>query len=370
MHTETLSSTDIPLNKLVAWNGNVRLTGADQGIRELASSIAAVGLLQSLVVRKQPRGKYAVIAGKRRLLALSHLADTGTLESNWLVPCRVAAEDANLTEISLTENVMRTAMHPADEYEAFHRLITEGKCVADIAARFGVTEAVVNRRLALARVSPVLLQQYREGQLNLEILQVFTLTDDHVKQEEVWNSLQSWNRSAHTIRHLLSQNTIAATDKRVRFVGLEQYEAEGGLVRRNLFAEGEHGIEILDTAKLMRLAEEKLQTLAEQERAAGWKWVEVQTETDPHPYAKLRRIAPQQKPLSTEEENTLNDLLAEREVLEQKLSEAEERKRGKRLHGRAAGRNRGCHGSSLPLANGILARGNQSQVRSGYQPQP
>ena len=64
--TET---TDIPLNKLIAWDGNVRKTDADSGLEELAASIAAHGLLQSLVVRKHGRGKFAVIAGRRRLLA-------------------------------------------------------------------------------------------------------------------------------------------------------------------------------------------------------------------------------------------------------------------------------------------------------------
>jgi len=57
------TTTDIPLNKLVAWDGNVRKT-ASNGIDELAASIAAHGLLQSLVVRKHGRGKFAVVAGR------------------------------------------------------------------------------------------------------------------------------------------------------------------------------------------------------------------------------------------------------------------------------------------------------------------
>jgi hypothetical protein len=55
-------TTEIPLKKLLAWNENVRTTCAGQGINELAASIASVGLLQSLVVRKAPRGKFSVIA--------------------------------------------------------------------------------------------------------------------------------------------------------------------------------------------------------------------------------------------------------------------------------------------------------------------
>ena len=179
MHTDTLQSIEVPLKQLIDSLDNVRITAADEGIAELAASISAVGLLQSLVVRKQPRGKYAVVAGRRRLLALSQLAETGKLKPSWPVPCRLTENGADHTEISLTENVMRVPMHPADEFIAFQKLIADGKCIADVAARFGVSEAVVNRRLALARVSPALLQQYRDGNLNLDILQAFTLTDDH-----------------------------------------------------------------------------------------------------------------------------------------------------------------------------------------------
>ena len=179
MIADQLETLEIPLSKLLTWNDNVRTTGAEEGIGELADSIAAVGLLQGLVVKKEPRGKYAVIAGRRRLMALSQLVSDGKVKTNLLVPCRIAPNDADLPEISLTENVMRVPMHPADEFEAFQRLITPGKPVADVAARFGVTEAVVLRRLALARVSPALLAKYRDGEMSLEILQAFTLTDDH-----------------------------------------------------------------------------------------------------------------------------------------------------------------------------------------------
>jgi ParB family chromosome partitioning protein len=71
-------TTSIPLNKLVAWDGNVRKTaGADTALAELAASIAAHGLLNNLVVRKDGKGKHAVIAGGRRLAALQLLADEG-----------------------------------------------------------------------------------------------------------------------------------------------------------------------------------------------------------------------------------------------------------------------------------------------------
>ena len=321
MITETLQSVEVPLKKLMTWNDNVRITGTAEGIPELAASIASVGLLQSLLISKGERGKFAVVAGRRRLLALSHLASTGALKPTWLVPCRIAVDGADLTEMGLTENVMRLPMHPADEFLAFQKLIADGKCVADVAAHFGVSETVVNRRLALARVSPVLLQHYRDQLLSLELLQAFTLTDDHAAQEAVWEGLQPWQRQPHTIRGMLSRNTIPATDKQVRFVGLAQYEAQGGTLRSDLFADGNEGVQILDPAKLTQLVGEKLQTLADEVKAEGWKWVAIQPDIDPQFTGKLRRLPPQPIPLPAKQEAALQKLSEKREALEQQLSE-------------------------------------------------
>jgi ParB family transcriptional regulator, chromosome partitioning protein len=90
----------IPLNKLVSWNGNVRKTGETEGIEELRASIAAHGVLQSLIVKKTTRGKFAVVAGKRRHLVLSALADEGTIAPDVAVPCHVMAAAADAKEIS------------------------------------------------------------------------------------------------------------------------------------------------------------------------------------------------------------------------------------------------------------------------------
>jgi ParB family chromosome partitioning protein len=182
----------VPLDKLVPWDGNVRKTGATQDLDQLTASIAAHGVLQSLVVRKTNRGKYAVVAGRRRLLALSALADGGRIEADAPVPCRVLARSADATEISLTENVVRTAMHPADQFEAFRTLIDAGSSVTDVAARFGVAESVARMRLKLGRVSPPVLAAYRGGDLSLEQVQAFAISDDHAAQERTLAELSQY----------------------------------------------------------------------------------------------------------------------------------------------------------------------------------
>lgn len=293
----SLTTASIPLNKLVLWDGNVRKTGAEDGLEELTASIAAVGVLQSLVVRKTNRGKYAIIAGRRRFRSLSILAERGTISHDAPVPCRIVPGSADPTEISLTENVMRTAMHPADQFEAFRALVDDGSSVADIAARFGMAETAVKKRLKLARVSPVVFEAYRSGELSLEQVQAFAVSEDHVAQERVFGEL-SHRSDPEDIRGALTQDEIAATDKRARFVTLPAYEEAGGNFRRDLFAEGDEGVFLLDAALLDRLVTEKLQAEAEALKAEGWKWVEAVPELDYEARGNFRVRRPEPLPLS------------------------------------------------------------------------
>jgi ParB family chromosome partitioning protein len=297
-NSQQLETIDIPLSKLLIWEGNVRIQTSETGIKELAASIASVGLLQSIVVQKAPKGKYSVIAGRRRLLALSLLMDDGKLSGRFPVPCRLAATDSDLTEISLAENVFHEPMSIIQEILAFRRWVQEGKSATDIAVRFGTSEAVVNRRLALADVSPVLLEKCEAGEISLAILQAFTLTSDHAAQEALWEQLPRWDRKPETIRALLSRGDVPAADQRVRFVGLDAYEAEGGTVLRDLFAEGEDGTWICDRALLQRLVAAKLETVAAGIEAEGWKWVAIELNATHQFLAQFRRMAPMPVPMS------------------------------------------------------------------------
>ena len=150
----------IPLSKLVPSLANVRKTGRDVGIEELAASIASHGLLQNLTVRPvlnaagAETGNFEVVAGGRRLAALKLLVKRKAIAKNHAVPCAFMPGFSG-EEVSLAENVFQAPMHPADQYEAFARLHTEqGLSAEDIAARFGVTPAVVKQRLRLGRSAP------------------------------------------------------------------------------------------------------------------------------------------------------------------------------------------------------------------------
>ncbi len=310
---------DIPLAKLVASSVNVRRTGRTSNIGALAASIAAHGLLQNLTVRAVPNGRkkpdsYEVVAGGRRLAALKALVKRKALPVNAVVPCHVL-DDETAEEISLAENALQCPMHPADQYEAFAKLHTQhGMSAEDIAARFGVTPTVVKQRLKLGAVSQKLMKAYRNGDMSLDQLSAFAITDDHAKQERVWTELPSFNRSREAILSALNEGHVRSDDRRVVFVGIKAYQAAGGVIVRDLF-DAEGGGFCADAELLDRLAREKLQSVADMVTAEGWKWVSVDLEFDHGNTATMRRIYPKAARLNAKERKKLLKLQARYDAL-------------------------------------------------------
>ena len=301
MHDPESDIRDIPLSQLELSPGNVRKTPADaSAFTELKASIAAHGLLENLIAHTMGPGpdgaaRYAVIAGGRRLAAMQALAAKGTLEEDHPVPCRMIGSIVAAEEVSLAENSVRAAMHPADQVEAFRRLADAGSTAAAIAARFGVSERTVEKRLRLGNAAPVLLEAYRAGEIDLDTLMAFAVTTDQAHQSAVWETVsqQGYRPGAWQIRRLLTEDRVSATSAIARFVGIEAYEAAGGKIDRDLFAEeDERGIWFDDPDLLNKLAMDGLQVAA-RELKTRWKWAEARLDVDWGATASFGRVRPQ-----------------------------------------------------------------------------
>lgn len=283
-HTKELLS--VPLSSLVPSPHNVRRHTAGQ-VEELAALIDAQGLLRNLMVTEQMvgRGKarklpFAVAAGERRRRALLLLQQRGRLPKAHEVLCELVPPERAL-EVSVAENSGREALHPADEFDAFKALIDEGKGIEDVATRFGVSVLSVQRRLKLSAVSSKLLALYRQNGINLDQLMALTLSDEHEAQERAWFDAQPWDRTPAALRRVLTAGEVEASGSAlVRFVGVEAYQAAGGVVRRDLFDDA-HSRFLSDAALVQRLASDKLEILAEAIRTEGWAWVEARLDSIP-----------------------------------------------------------------------------------------
>ncbi len=329
----TLSaSRDIPFNKLVLSQSNVRRLKAGVSIEELAEDIARRGLLQSLNVRPvldadgTETGMFEIPAGGRRYRALELLVKGKRLNKTAPVPCvvREAGTDISAEEDSLAENAHRAALHPLDQFRAFRTLRDQGLTEEEIAARFFVSTAIVKQRLKLVTVSETLLDAYAEDEMTLDQLMAFTVSTDHARQEQVWESVQhSWSKEPYQIRRMLTENTVRASDRRVRFVTTDAYEAAGGIVLRDLFQDDDGGW-IENVPLLDQLVADKLTTEAETIAGEGWKWIEVAAD---FPYGHtqgLRSITGTPVDLTEDERAQREALRNELDDLEAEYAEADE----------------------------------------------
>ncbi len=326
------SSRDIPFNKLVLSQSNVRRVKVGVSIEQLAESIARRNLIQSLSVRPvldgdgQETGMFEVPAGGRRYRALELLVKQKRLPKNAPVPCVVKAADdvVSAAEDSFVENDERVPLHPLDQFRAFQNFRQQSQGEEEIAARFFVTPAVVKQRLRLAAVSPKLLDIYAEDGITLEQLMAFSVTGDHARQEQVWEALaRSPYKEAYQIRRMLTEGGVRASDKRARFVGLDAYEAAGGVVLRDLFQHDDGGW-LQDPVLLDRLAIEKLQAEAQGIVAEGWKWIEVAVDFSYGHSAGLRRPKATGPVLTEDEQASYDALQTEYGALEEQYAESAE----------------------------------------------
>ena len=328
--TSLACSRDIPFNKLVLAQENVRRVKAGVSIESLADDIAYRGLLQNLNVRPvldeagQETGMFAVPAGGRRYRALDLLVRRKRLAKTAPVPCNVREADSPITaeDDSYAENVRRIDLHPLDQFRAFQRFVELGQGVEEIAARHFVTPVVVRQRLRLAAVSPKLLDVYAEDGMTLDQLMAFTVNGDQTRQEQVWDDLQrAYNKDAYYIRRLLTESAVAASDRRAVFVGIDTYEQAGGVILRDLFTPDGGGW-LQDVALLDRMVAEKLATEAEAIVAEGWKWIEGALDLPYGVAHGLRRIYADDPALADEEREAYDALRIEFAAIEERFSDS------------------------------------------------
>lgn len=316
----------VPLAKLKKSPRNARkVPHGEAAIEALAASIQHKGLIQNLVVEpevkdEKPTGYYLVTAGEGRRLAILLRAKRKQIKKSEPVRCWLdTANDP--AEISLDENVTRTPMHPADQFERFAELSNDkGWGAQEIGARFGVSAGVVKQRLRLGAVSPKLLQVYREDGLTLDQLMAFAITEDHARQEQVFANLHH-NREPWIIRRDMTAANVPAQDRRAIFVGPDAYVEAGGNIIRDLFSEDRGGF-FEDAGLLDMLATEKLREIAGTVQAEGWKWAEAHID---YPHANgMRRFYPQTVALSDEDEARLEALSTEHDELAEGYSSYDE----------------------------------------------
>ena len=258
----------IPLCELSIAKTNVRHGVRRADYEDLIPSIRQRGILQPLLVRKNGKG-YEIVAGRRRYLAVQSLEKEGVeIEA---IPCAIMAkgDDAAAVEASLIENVARLPMDDMDQFEAFQRLLKEGRTVEEIANTFGVTEIMVKRRLAIANLAPKIRTAYRAEEIDGETLRALTLASK--QQQKDWLLLfedpeQHAPRGSNLKRWLLGGSQIPTTNA---IFDVASYKGE---IVSDLFGEESY---FANPDTFWHLQNQAIAALKASFEAHGWSRVEV-----------------------------------------------------------------------------------------------
>lgn len=329
MKTETQTnavSTLIPISKLRVSTFNVRSTKADPvADAGLMASIQKNGVRQNLIVRPcgDDPNTFEVLAGERRFTLSGKLVKKGIFPKSYALPC-VIDEASTAGEVSLSENVHRAAMHPADEFVAYKGMIEQGMDEDSIATHFGIEVDMVRKRLKLGTVHPKILKAYREDVINLESVMAFTLADTHKQQLAVFKELgmgqQCW---ANNVRRLITKEGESSDSAAAKFVGLGAYEKAGGGLVYDLFGERSY---LTDRELLLTLLKDKLEASAARLKSReGWANVEVVLSGYPETHTYLR-VEPEPVGVPEALQAKLNETIAtQNKMEEQDIDWTEER---------------------------------------------
>lgn len=305
-----MTFTTHPLKGLIVAEENARAEAeADKGIAALAETILQEGLQQPLCGYRKGKTQIAIFDGRRRLLALKHLARRKRLpdELNEAVPVRISHK-ALARQASLTAGLTSKRFHPAEEFRQFETLANDGKTTDEIAATYHLEVRDVEKRLKLARLAPPLFDAFARDDLRLDQAQAYALSDDHDRQISVMQALGP-AAGAHAIRRALTEGEVPSTDKRARFVGSDAYEKVGGRIRRDLFRE--EGDFFMDAGLLDRMALRRLEEIAVSFREDGWSWTKVGIEADNDLYQSHGRAHPDDRAFTVEEQERWDRLQEE-----------------------------------------------------------
>lgn len=257
---------------------NPRKAGRTGDIEQLAAEIADKGLLQSLFgARAEKDDGFVYIGnGNRRLLALRALVKEKKIDADAMIPVLISddTDPKKLLLASLSTAVVQN-LHPVDQFEAFAtELDQEGQTADTIAKRHALPLKVVKQRLALGKLSPVIRDAWRKGNLNADAAEAYASTPHHEAQEKLFKRGGWEAKTAHGIRQRLigEQHEV---QKLLKFVGEAEYKKAGGQLEEDLFG-SKDGQKIANFGLLSTLTEKKLKALAAEFVAKGWGWTAIE----------------------------------------------------------------------------------------------
>lgn len=161
-----------------------RRTFTEPELAELESSIRASGLLQPIIVRSRPEGKWELVAGERRLRAVTRIGWTD-------IPAVVREfDDRAMLTLALVENLQRADLNPLEEAEGYERLIDEfGLTQQQVADAVGKDRTTITNLLRVLTLQPAVRQLLERGDISAGHARALLPIKDERRQLEIANEI-------------------------------------------------------------------------------------------------------------------------------------------------------------------------------------
>lgn len=231
----------------------------EEALKELASSIREIGILQPPVVRKIGNERYELIMGERRLRA-AKMAGLST------IPVIIRqTNDTELLREALVENIHRSNLNSLEEAAAYNQMLTDfGLTHDELASKLGKSRPVISNTLRLLNLPPSVQKKLAAGTLSMGHARALLGLSDNTEIERIANKIITEGLSVRAVEELIAlsgpEQRKSQGKKRSRLGKFQELEEslEGVLDTRVTVKGGNSGgkieIEFANSEDLQRIA--------------------------------------------------------------------------------------------------------------------
>ncbi len=192
------SIVEVPIEKIQTNPYQPRTQFNEEALKELAQSVKELGIIQPITVKKEEDGTFTIISGERRARA-AKIAGLNT------VPAYVRlANDREMLEMALVENLQREDLDPIEIALSFQRMIEElGLTQEQMSERVGKKRSTVTNYLRLLKLDPIIQSGIRDGFISMGHGRALISIDDHEIQIEIYKQIIKKNLSVRQTEELV-----------------------------------------------------------------------------------------------------------------------------------------------------------------------
>jgi ParB family chromosome partitioning protein len=198
---------EIPISAVSPNPHQPRVHFDEEGLVELAASIAVMGVLQPILVRLVGEGNYELIAGERRWRAAKRAGLT-------TIPAVVrVSDDEGSMEQALVENLHREDLTPLEEAAAYQQLIDDFDLTHDVLSkRIGKSRSAITNTIRLLGLPPAVQRLLADGQLSAGHARALLSTPDRKRQEELARTAVAEGWSVRQVEVAVRSDATGGTD--------------------------------------------------------------------------------------------------------------------------------------------------------------